>query len=276
MTGILLSVRNAEEASLANSYPIDLLDLKDPKQGSLGEVSAEVRQNLILAAPLAQPKSIALGELADWDRERLSSHNWSWLNDFQFAKVGLAQATPWQDWRNTWLEVREHFPFTTVLVGVAYADWERCDAPMIEEVFDWILESSVRLVPPPATNQLGNDQLVSGCGPSSQRALLIDTHFKDRGSTVDILGWTKIEKLIALAKRNQTTLVVAGSLRFEHLERLSELAPDYIGLRGAVCESHRLDLSPVKLAELYEYWSKVSPQPKRGWIESAPNDKHLT
>lgn len=263
MTGILISVRNADEARLAAQHPVDLLDLKEPSHGALGQITPAARRLILRSLPMQLPKSIALGELLQWHPAEMTAPALSWLKDFHFAKIGLAGTHRLPDWRETWQTFQQLLPISTQLVGVAYSDYEICGAPAIEQVFEQVIESSAAR----ARHSKGDYESVSSPSVSTsyqQSAILIDTFSKLRGTTVDLLGWKKLEQLVALARENQVLLVVAGSLKLEHLEQFSDLAPDYLGFRGAVCDDHRATLSAIKLAELLERWAKYFPTRLRG------------
>jgi (5-formylfuran-3-yl)methyl phosphate synthase len=256
VAGLLISIRNSLEASIAKKFPIDLFDLKDPARGTLGAVNPEERKR-ILGELADRPKSIALGELTDWNPEQILIEDWSWLEDFQFAKVGMAQAcAPGVEWRERWKLMRSQIPITTCLVAVAYADWRLCKAPSIEQIFDFINHSLAEV----RKNETRVENRRPGRSPRDSRyshAILIDTFDKSTGSSVEILGLSYLATVVKHAQLNQIKLVIAGSLDIEHLEPLAQIAPDFIGARGAVCDFNRTSLSEAKLAAFVQRGAEV-------------------
>jgi uncharacterized protein (UPF0264 family) len=248
------------EATIAVRFPIGILDLKDPEKGSLGVVSKTIRDETIRATFKPCPLSVALGELVDVPPGDASdAEAWAWLNDFQYAKIGLAGAAhPTKDWQSNWRSLYQTIPPAVALVGVAYVDWFNCDAPPIEDVFD--LVRNVQPLVETNSHSIGQS-------PARERVMLLDTHSKSTGSIVDILGWQGIESWIDSCKLARVKLVVAGSLQLKHLKKLTSLAPDLIGFRGAVCEQGRACLSQRKLEDLVCRMSRLRAKPTIAEIE---------
>ncbi|MFM9068482.1 MAG: (5-formylfuran-3-yl)methyl phosphate synthase, partial [Planctomycetota bacterium] len=61
MTRLLVSVRNAQEAQAAHRGGAQLIDLKEPRQGSLGAVPPADWPSIQAALPSSVPLSVALG-----------------------------------------------------------------------------------------------------------------------------------------------------------------------------------------------------------------------
>jgi uncharacterized protein (UPF0264 family) len=237
------------EAAIAVRFPIGILDLKDPQNGSLGVVSKTIRDETIRATSRQCPLSVALGELVDVPPCCASeAEAWAWLDDFRYAKIGLAGTGRAKDWRATWRSLYETIPPAVALVGVAYVDWFNCDAPPIEDVFEL-----VRNVKPLV--ELNSYSI--GQSSARERVMLLDTHSKSNGSIIDILGWQRIESWIDTCKLAGVKLVVAGSLQRKHLKQLISLAPDLVGFRGAICEHGRDCLSQRKLEDIVCHVSRL-------------------
>ena len=243
---LLVSVRNAEEALSAIRGGADIIDVKEPAHGSLGRASLEnltavgkcLRDAMAdagraVADPV--PLSIALGEVEEWSSAspyfnhrgalqlNAGTHGTSdslceAISQLQpgYLKLGLSIASGTASsagaWRNAWIDARCRFEGNHEWVAVAYADYDRANAPAPDEVLDAAL----------ATN----------CS-----VLLIDTFVKDGTSLVD---WLDIEQLAALRKETSAhglQLALAGKVTLAELTTLLPLQPDIIAVRGAVCES---------------------------------------
>lgn len=213
----LVSVRNANECESAYFGGADIIDVKEPNNGSLGmadlDVLREIRGRLKSLDPEAR-LSIALGELSDWfDSDGLlpsaktRAEQISALGP-QYVKLGL---TGRAEWRKDWAAVRA-LPFgPTTWVAVAYADSERASSPRPEEVLA--------------------EGLQIGCG-----VLLIDTFRKDGTSLLDWLDHDRLQALSAKTHDAGMKLALAGKITAQSLPVIGRFTPDIVAVRGAVCD----------------------------------------
>lgn len=217
MTGLLVSVRSAAEARLACEQGVDLLDVKEPQGGSLGAAAMEVVQDVLAVAGQSVPMSVALGELVEWKPTQ------RWPEGIQYAKLGLAGAKRLGDWKSRWRDALSQFPASVRPVAVAYADWQEVEAPSIDEVIGQAVEQN--------------------CA-----AVLIDTSQKNGRTLLDYCSPEELRRYVHHLRQGEMKLVLAGSLRLEHIETLLPLEPNYLGVRGAVCSGGRTGgLAPEKL-----------------------------
>lgn len=219
MTGLLVSVRSAAEARLAQLGGADLIDVKEPSFGSLGASTPKVWSEVAAAVGNACSLSAALGELVDF-----APISFVGLQGFRFAKLGLAGCGQINDWVERWQAALAELPDWIAPVAVAYADYRTCGSPAPDEV----LRVGQRL----------------GC-----KAILIDTYDKQRGDLFDAMPLAQLRDLFEQAERLSLTTVVAGSLCKDRLDDALGLQPDYIAVRGAVCRGTRegeLDASLVR------------------------------
>ena len=218
MAGLLVSVRNATEAAAAEAGGADLIDIKEPRRGALGAASPTVVRSIVQQVGGRLPLSVALGELPDVaDPAQLLDSS-----SIRFAKVGLACAP--RKWRQDWRDLLSGFPAHVRAVAVAYADYGEAGAPPFLEV----LEVGAQL----------------GC-----TALLIDTFRKNRGGLLEHLKQAALRQVIELAREQGMITVVAGSLDVASIRTVLPLEPDFIAVRGAVCQGRRdgeLDLQKVR------------------------------
>src|SRR5262249_46962883 len=144
---LLVSVRSATEAETALATGADLIDIKEPKRGSLGRADADIITSVLRAVDGRRPVSAALGELRD-----LSIPAGSESDDpvgvavasgskgaLAFVKFGLAGCLSHLDWRGE-LEIiatEMQQPSGPALVAVAYADWELAQSPPVREVLEF-------------------------------------------------------------------------------------------------------------------------------------------
>lgn len=209
MTRLLVSVRSAEEAASALAGGADLIDVKEPRAGSLGAALPEVWQAVASAIATARPLSAALGEL-----QTFQPGSSTVLQGYRYAKLGLAGCAQHPEWPNHWQAALATLPQWINPVAVVYADVESAQAPLPEEIL--------------------RTGAVLGC-----RTLLVDTFDKQQGSVFDCLGAERLTSLFAEARQHEMQLVLAGSLQLSSLSQALELSPDYVAIRGAVCRPTR-------------------------------------
>lgn len=213
---LLVSVRSLEDAKFAVEGGADLLDVKEPTQGSLGmadigivrEISERIRRD---ETPI--PLSVALGELVDWmevDSPPLIPA------EVSFAKLGLSRLSSTKAWSIAWHSIRQRFDekrdHKLKWVAVAYADNDLAQAPRIDEVLSAAIETD--------------------CA-----GMLIDTFCKSGGS---LLNYVTAAGLIELAGQCHAAgmfLALAGSLNIRQLELLADVPVDVIAIRSAACHN---------------------------------------
>jgi (5-formylfuran-3-yl)methyl phosphate synthase len=210
MTGFLVSVRNAVEAAAAVAAGVDLVDVKEPRRGSLGPADGATVRQVVATAARAVPVSIALGELTELHLPLAAEL----CLDVQFAKLGLAGCADLPDWRVRWARVLDTLPPHVGRVAVFYVDWPLAGAPQPAAVF----EAAAAL----------------GC-----RAALVDTFDKRAGGLLEHWSLDQIQRWIADAHSLDMQTVVAGSLTPASLTHVLPLAPDYVAVRGAACHAAR-------------------------------------
>jgi len=220
VTGLLVSVRSAGEAQIALAGGADLIDVKEPRRGSLGAAEPSVWAEVLVAIGGKVPISAALGELlVDFHRE-IGRH----AQGLQFAKVGLAGCADVGDWAARWTRAMCSFPRGVQPVAVAYADRRAARSPAADE----ILPIAARIHAP---------------------YLLVDTFDKAGGPLLDHLSIDDLTALSDRAAGHEMRLVLAGSLDEASLRRLAPLAPAYFAVRGAACGGARtqaIELARVK------------------------------
>ncbi|MDP6468185.1 MAG: (5-formylfuran-3-yl)methyl phosphate synthase [Pirellulaceae bacterium] len=210
MTGLLVSVRDANEAQQALAGGADVIDVKEPARGALGAADPEVWHHVRRAIPLDVRLSVALGELTDDDiGERASC-----VQGIQYAKVGLAGCLDLASWQRRWEQVLARLPAETERVAVGYADHRTARAPDPTEV----------LRAAPAAN----------C-----RTLLLDTFAKDQGDLFDHLGDNQLTLLVRECHAAGVVLALAGSVQLTSIDRALSFAPTLIAVRGAACSGDR-------------------------------------
>jgi len=219
-SGLLVSVRSAAEAEIALAGGADLIDVKEPRHGSLGPAEPAVWQAVSRVIAGRVPTSVALGELlADFRADNLQH-----AAGMSYAKLGLAGCAAAGDWAARWTRAMRELPKEVQPVTVAYADWRTAGAPSAEELLP--IAAEIR-----------------------SPYLLLDTFDKSAGRLLDHVSIDELAALSTQAAGHNLRLVLAGSLDENAIRRLAPLRPAYFAVRGAACAGSRtqaIDLARVK------------------------------
>lgn len=222
---LLVSVASVDEALLAGECGVDIVDVKDPARGSLGMADLAVISGITSALrerfPLV-PVSVACGELRQWRdnpeqpmrQPRLFQGSAGWrepfLRDAAYAKLGLSGMRGQPDWSREWQETRRQLAPAANWIAVVYVDDLAAAAPSAEEV----VEAAI----------------TTGCA-----GLLLDTWSKTGGGLLDHISLSEILRLREQTRGARLLLALAGSLQSVDWPVLSELSPDVVAVRSAVC-----------------------------------------
>ncbi|QDT92109.1 (5-formylfuran-3-yl)methyl phosphate synthase [Gimesia algae] len=216
-TQLLVSVRDCKEIAPAIAGGCEILDFKDPARGALGRIDDATLSAVMEYChhnSMTIPLSMALGELCEWSTEQISLYLPA---EITYLKIGFSHSSgsrTWvSDWQNLIHGIEESSGHQHQWIAVAYADWKRAASFSPLEVL-----------------KAACDNRCAG--------LLIDTFSKQNGRLLDLLTPETLSEIIEQAKARQLKLALAGSLRIQDLEVLTDLAPDIIGIRGAACISH--------------------------------------
>ncbi len=226
--GLLVSVRNVEEATQAVAGGADWIDVKEPANGALGAASPATVAAIVQAVGGERPVTVALGELRDIESTtNYSDSDHRWLEGVTYVKVGLAGCQKIPNWLQKIEQLNKTLPKTTRLVAVLYADAPLCDAPPIAKVF----------------------VMATRCQAA---ALLIDTYDKKTGQLFELLTCLELGSIFALAKMYGFLSVAAGRLQAEDFPLLYQLGANIVAVRGAACDSgDRLKpINATKVADL--------------------------
>jgi uncharacterized protein (UPF0264 family) len=214
---LLVSVVSAEEVAAALEGGADVVDVKNPAEGSLGaptpgllrEIRSFVTPPVLLSAALGDaphlPGTMALAAAgavacgADYVKVGLlgSARPEQALELILAARLAASEANP-----------------RAKLVAVAYADASRVGA-----------------LPPAALPAIARQAGAHG--------VMLDTAVKDGTSTFGALGEDALAAFVAEARALGLMTALAGALRLDDFPRLRSLGVDLVGVRGSACDGGR-------------------------------------
>ncbi len=251
-SGLLVSVKNLAEAEMICSCGVDIIDLKNPENGSLGRAETAVILQFLERFGADHSLSFALGELVDADEstETLILEKMKLchgvLRQKPFVKYGLSKLVSPLDfvtnphagvctgtvrWQDRLLSKFQFWQDYSEPVLVGYADHLVANSPALPEVVRFACESPFRVV-------------------------LIDTWKKGGGrSLLDLVKIDRLRSWIDLLHQNNIRIALAGSLTLAQIRELWPLQLDWFALRGALCQSEQRNnqLDPQKVRELVQH-----------------------
>src|SRR4051812_25584903 len=141
--GLLVSVRNSEEALAALEGGADVIDIKEPDRGSLGAADLTTVSEIVRYVNGSAPVTAALGELIDLPELRFEAQASANYGGISVFKIGLSQCRELRDWRTAWsaafLQLRTAWPDSRP-VAVQYADWQAANSPAPHELLEVAIE----------------------------------------------------------------------------------------------------------------------------------------
>ncbi|MGC9444742.1 MAG: (5-formylfuran-3-yl)methyl phosphate synthase [Candidatus Methanospirareceae archaeon] len=218
---LLVSPRDVEEAKAVIRGRADIVDVKNPKEGSLGAnfpwvikaikdlVMAEGGNGLELSAAIGdfdfKPGTASLAALA------------AVSVGADYVKVGLFKITTSEQaielLAGVVRAVKEYDPAKKV-VAAFYSDYKRINS-----------------ISPFAITEIGNAVNID--------VSMVDTGIKDCRSTLEFLGEDELRTFVAESKALGLDTALAGALTFEDLPAIKAINPDILGVRGMVCGGDR-------------------------------------
>ena len=210
---LLVSPMNMEEAHAALAGGADILDVKNPKEGSLGANFPWVIRSVADLARGKVPVSATIGDMEFKPGTASLAALGAASSGADYVKAGLLGVKTCDQAEEIVRAVKDLDPKKKV-VASGYSDYLR-------------VGSISPMLLPAAASEAGAD------------VVMVDTAIKDGKPTFDFMGEKDLADFIELGHSNDLEVALAGSIGFPHLETLLRLQPDIIGVRGIVCGGDR-------------------------------------
>ncbi len=229
--GLLVSVRNAEEAGIAAAAGASIVDIKEPLHGPLGRAGAAITTDAILAVGSNATVTLACGELADAPAV-IPRHVHAVLACLPASavwptavKAGPARLTV-AEWLVSFRRLGDMLPESIEVVAVAYADWREASAPTPEAILTAAAEAGARTV-------------------------LVDTFDKSGPGLFGVVSPDQVAAWVAQARARGLAIAIAGQLKPADMVLAFALGVDVAGVRSAACEGGRLGrIDPTRVQAL--------------------------
>jgi (5-formylfuran-3-yl)methyl phosphate synthase len=230
---LLVTVVDADEARAAAVAGADIVDVKNPAEGSLGAPVPAVIADVRAAVPAALPVSAAIGDMPNLPGTAALAALGAAQSGATFVKVGLWGVTTEPDAIALLRAVRDAAA-GAVVVAAAYADAVRA-----------------------AHGPLAPASLPRVARAAGVEACLLDTAVKDGRGLLEWLSPATLTALVADAHAAGLQVALAGALRAEDLPVIRKTGADIAGVRSAACDGGEREgrLDPERVRALRRYAS---------------------
>lgn len=212
---VLISPVSLEEAASILDTDVDIIDVKNVNEGSLG---AQFPWHTCEVVKLTRPRGIktsaTLGDLPYKPGTASLAAFGSAKCGVSYIKAGLYGLNTYEQALNMMSAVHRAVRMVgddIDVVAAGYADYRRFDG-------------------------LNTKNLINAAADAGCDVVMVDTAIKDGSTLFDALSVDEIQEFIGRSRERKLRVALAGSIKSEHCDLLVELSPDIIGVRGAVCE----------------------------------------
>ncbi len=231
---LLVSVVDADEARVAAAAGADIVDVKNPAEGSLGAPSPAVIAAVRAAVPTELPVSAAIGDMPNLPGTAALAALGAACSGAAFVKAGLWGVSTEADAVALLRAIKDAVPEATV-VAAAYADARRvAHAPLAPELLPRVARAA-------------------GAG-----VCLLDTAIKDGRGLLDWLEPDALTALVAGAHDAGLQVALAGALRADDLPIVFATGADIAGVRSAACGDGRRS-GPLDAARVRALRAAITP-----------------
>jgi hypothetical protein len=212
---LLISPINIEEAIISEMGGADIIDVKNPKEGSLGANFPWVIQGV--RSRVKKPLSATIGDFDYKPGTASLAALGAAVSGAEYVKVGLYDIQTEQqalELLSGIVKSVKAYDSSKMVVASGYSDYSR-------------IGSIAALKLPGVAKEAGCD------------IVMVDTGIKDGRSTFDFMDEKELKEFVDLAHKYGLKCALAGSLKFEDIGALKRIGPDIIGVRGMVCGGDR-------------------------------------
>ncbi len=225
---VLVSPMSVEEAVEALRGGADIIDVKNPKEGSLGANFPWVIKSIVmLVKKYGREVSATTGDMPYKPGTASLAALGAAVAGVDYIKVGLygvKNSSEAYEMINAVVKAVKEYDPNKRVVAAAYADYYRISA-----------------VNPLELPEIGAKAKVDG--------VMVDTAIKDGTTLFDHMRVEQLKEFVRGAHENGMFCALAGNLKWEHIKILKEISPDIIGVRTMVCENGRNSMIKSELVE---------------------------
>jgi (5-formylfuran-3-yl)methyl phosphate synthase len=230
MMRLMISVVSTDEARQAFQCGAEILDIKNPAEGSLGAQSPGLIREISRLFSTEAEISAAIGDMPNLPGTAALAALGAAACGADYVKVGLFGARSEPDAVTLLREVqRAVLESHTVVIAALYADYQRAGT-----------------LNPECLPHIAAEAGVHGC--------LLDTAIKDGRSLFDFLDPHVLRLLAQQAHAAGLSFGLAGALREQDLSLAHDVGADVVGLRTAACRNNQRNgpLEAMRVKKLCE------------------------
>jgi (5-formylfuran-3-yl)methyl phosphate synthase len=230
---VLISPVSHEEAASIVDTGVDIIDVKNVNEGSLGaQFPWHTRKVVELTRPAGVKTSATLGDLPYKPGTAALAAYGAAVCGVTYIKAGLHGTTTYEQAFEVMDAVRQAVRMVgddIDVVAAGYADYRRF-------------------------NGLNPSDLVRAARDARCDLVMVDTAIKDGKTLFDAMSIEEIRRFVDEGHRAGMRVALAGSIKAEHTSVLLDLGADIIGVRGVVCEGtdRKTRISPEKARRYVE------------------------
>lgn len=226
---LLVSPKDVEEAKAVIRGNADIVDVKNPKEGSLGAnfpwVIKSIKELVEKEKGDGMKISAAIGNFDYKPGTASLAALGAAAAGAEYIKVGLFGIKTRQeaiDLLTGVVKAVKDFAPTKKVVSAFYSDYKRINS-----------------VSPFEIAAIGEEVDID--------VAMVDTGIKDGRTTLEFLSEEELKTFVSDSKALGLETALAGSLKFEDIPAIKAIEPDILGVRGMVCGGNREDRVKAEL-----------------------------
>jgi len=225
---VLVSPKDIDEAKAVISGNADIVDVKNPKEGSLGAnfpwVIKSIKQ-LVEEKGNGMKMSAAIGDFDYKPGTASLAALGAAASGAEYIKIGLHKIKTREeaiDLLTGVVKAVKDFDPSKKVVSAFYADYKRINSISPFEIVEIGKEVDIDVA-------------------------MVDTGIKDGRTTLEFLSEDELKSFVSESKSLGLVTALAGALKFDDIPVIKAINPDILGVRGMVCGGNRDDSVQVEL-----------------------------
>lgn len=236
---LLISPKTIEEAKIVISSQVDIVDCKNPEEGSLGANFPGVIKKMkdMLPRNSSQMLSATIGDFPNLPGSASLAALGAAVSGADIIKVGLKGPKNIEEgiylMKNVVKAVKDYNKDIYV-VTAGYADYVRMDSSL-----DFLAIPTI-------------------AAKAGAEIAMLDTYIKDDKNLFDFLNVNQLIEFKNKANELNLKVALAGNLKNSVLAKIKKINPEIIGVRSMVCEGHDRNKGTIRLDLIENLKSQLS------------------
>ena len=243
MAQLLISIKNVAEALVALEVGVDIIDLKDPSVGALGELSVHETSQIVQA--IKERKTID-------------------LNASNFTLISATVGEQHIDLNHLILDIQARSALGINLIKIAVSSLFYVEH--FSTQMQHLISSDLKLIAVFFADKPIDFALLDTLKKIGFFGAMLDTQAKQQ-NLLQVQTTGGLQMFTKICHENDLKLGLAGSLQTQHIESLIQFNPTYIGFRGGACESLAREnnlcrAKVIEIKKLLHSYNKINAKPQ--------------